>query len=1010
MREAGRSYVQTFDLTKGAIEAAEALPGPVVLGPPQLTPDGRTLFVSSGLARTSAQRTWDELSRLDVSSFKMSTVHASPSGENGFVAAFAGVSELSAVRIGNGEEGFIETWPVYATLDMSRWRFPGVAVAAARLATTNCVAVLCRPASRSGAVLRIVDTVDANTPVEEVPVEDEHLFDPAPTGLAISADGACAFVLLSGHAVDRPSGEPLSWLHAVRISTPHVQAPSIEIPGVAQASEIPLMTVDSASCWIATRTQGSGFAHVVRVALGAGGLMKEAAVDLTNVMNPLRMAIEPTGRRLAVAVDRTLEVWHGNERGEVRHTYGQPPAALSWNNNGLCIGAGRFVHLVNPDTAQPMQSVALQSGWVVYVAMIEDALSPVGGSLPSTLPGEILFHTEAAGQEVKAFRVGEDDPRGSPWHVSFEREKMPWLVIHPTQGIAPSVIYMGVDPGRCAPGDFDGSLLTVVTDRPAQTRVIDMRVLPLARSDLRRILWIWPDESRGVSFRDPPDPRGLRELGEILAAPPHLFAHCETVVPASESLDPFTVVVLDTSAALRGAVTRQALLEYVLHGGSLLLIGRCLPENDPEALAAWLQPVGVEINTRARLDGLFPSALDTHVGRYWHDVRLSDGCAIYTDDSAAIAVPVNGEARQAALILRSYGRGRIAILAAATPLLSASLREPERRRFAEDLFGWLASAVVDANEQDMDGDGIPDAIEDKNGNGLVDPGETDYLDTDADGDGLPDGMEDSNLNGVVDDGETSPLNPDSNGNGVCDGADPAPLPMEGAPIVTGVNPAQCPAEGGIPAVISGRNLPPDAAVWFGEAPVQWTRVLRGSGILVEVPPSKVSGGGDVPVRVRGEASGLEAVLPSAFHYSPLSHVTLGLQGSLVTKKDGSYSGTVSILLDTPEGVKVNQVVLLLRAMPADGLAWEEQPPAGASEAHERLVIRTTKSGDLLVAALADRPGEVLRGKLGQFAWHVTPPDGTAGPLRFTIEQPRVMSFTARSLDVATRAATVGFPE
>ena len=79
--------------------------------------------------------------------------------------------------------------------------------------------------------------------------------------------------------------------------------------------------------------------------------------------------------------------------------------------------------------------------------------------------------------------------------------------------------------------------------------------------------------------------------------------------------------------------------------------------------------------------------------------------------------------------------------------------------------------------RDSDGDGIIDGIEDKNWNGVMDPGETDPRNKDSDRDGLCDGMcrirlsngqqiyagEDKNLNGTVDSGETDPLKWDSKG-------------------------------------------------------------------------------------------------------------------------------------------------------------------------------------------------------------------------------------------------------
>ena len=74
---------------------------------------------------------------------------------------------------------------------------------------------------------------------------------------------------------------------------------------------------------------------------------------------------------------------------------------------------------------------------------------------------------------------------------------------------------------------------------------------------------------------------------------------------------------------------------------------------------------------------------------------------------------------------------------------------------------------------DSDNDGIPDEVEDANGNGRVDAGETDPHNPDSDGDGLPDGIEDGNHNGRIDWAESDPLNSDSDGDGIADGAEDA---------------------------------------------------------------------------------------------------------------------------------------------------------------------------------------------------------------------------------------------
>ena len=70
---------------------------------------------------------------------------------------------------------------------------------------------------------------------------------------------------------------------------------------------------------------------------------------------------------------------------------------------------------------------------------------------------------------------------------------------------------------------------------------------------------------------------------------------------------------------------------------------------------------------------------------------------------------------------------------------------------------------------DSDSDGLPDRIEDSNGNGIVDPWETDPQNPDSDNDGLLDGEEDINGDGIIDFNETNPLDFDSDNDGLTDG-------------------------------------------------------------------------------------------------------------------------------------------------------------------------------------------------------------------------------------------------
>ncbi len=77
-------------------------------------------------------------------------------------------------------------------------------------------------------------------------------------------------------------------------------------------------------------------------------------------------------------------------------------------------------------------------------------------------------------------------------------------------------------------------------------------------------------------------------------------------------------------------------------------------------------------------------------------------------------------------------------------------------------------------DTDSDGDMLDDDIEDVNGNGEMDDGETGWLDEDSDDDLIIDGVEDANQDGEYDEGiETDPLNPDTDGDTLDDGVEDA---------------------------------------------------------------------------------------------------------------------------------------------------------------------------------------------------------------------------------------------
>ena len=948
-------------------------------------------------------------------------------------------SGIAVGRIQTYAQAGLESGTPFASADLD-----GTPVAAVALPPGGRVAVLCKDAAGTGCLLYVVNMATGEKLLDRHSVHDldsrfrgnddgdgiESPLGTAPCGLAVAADGRFLFVLTSGYPVDQPTSEASSWLHVLSTDSFEEYCPPELLPGMAHPEDAPLCPTGESACWAATRTPETSFAYATCIHVEAQGAHKEAQVSLTGVTVPLRIAPAPSENAVAVGIENRLEVWHGNHRGRAFFECQAPVSTVSWTNEGLFMGENSRVHQIDPATCTALRTVQLQSGWVTGLALVPASSSPApnldGDGIPDgvdpepatpsprlAVPSEVLFHEEAMGQEVKGFRIDSPYAEHSRWRVTFDREQMPWLVIHPLQGSVPGVVYLGIDPGRYRPGGTPSETLTVTltgstpkvqaANSPAQ---ISVHVVSRARAAVRRILWIWSDPS-APSFRDASDPHRLRAVGDVLAAPPLHFAHREAAAPYLESLESYAVVVLNPEAALQGALTRQALLDYVLEGGSLLFLGQYVPEQNGASLEQWLSPIHIRIDTNTRVDGVFPIKSQHPLCRALGSLPIANGCAVQTDLATSILAPAPRDATQALLLARTYGRGRIAVLASATPLETSAMASQSNNRFAADLFRWLAQAGTYGEEQDLDGDGLPDSVEDRNGNGIVDPGETDFLNPDTDGDGIPDGMEDSNRNGTVDDGETSPLNPDSNGNGIWDGADLMPLPPPGAPSVASVNPAQGPAEGGGLALVSGQHFASDAIVWFGDRQAPQIRVLRSTDAIVEVPPCSLGPEGDTPVRITNTSSGLYGVLPSGYHYGPRSVVGMALhmlRAELTQQK--IYEGAVSIRVDPPPGIAVEQVVLLLRATPHDGFQWgtfAAMPPGGNTR--WQVVCRQTHSGDLLIAVLRGKSGAAVSGEIGPIPWEFTPSPERDESLALSIEQPRALAHNGQPFEVLIQNAT-----
>ena len=979
-REAARIYVQSVDLGWGnVLPAPFPLPEPALMGPLLFDPDRLEAVVSSGRPWSGGALDF-RLSESTVSHFGAVPPalwgreyeegwrewagallrHAAPRGLRlmmlGTKTALEGIPQNRARVMTLGSEDSL----AYS------WDLPGVPLSAVVFDNDTRAVVLCRD-HENHALLVQIPLEEPERPIDSILLYGQgYAVDAAPAGLALSSDGRFLLVLLSGFSFGRPGGEAASWLHLFDTEALEPAGAPVELPGAARIEDAPLQPAGEGLCWVATGVPGSDFAYATRVSLEAareGREAKEQQHALAGLIAPLRLAPAPGSGDVAAGLGRRLEIWPGGDRSGPAMDFRGPVRVVRWTEEGLLLGEGGRLHAIDPGTAQPGTTVQLQSGWVCDVALIPATRLPEGDwdgdgmgedeerrlgtdpwnpdtdgdGIPDGLDPEprtlsplleatpsITFRADAAGREIRTLLIKAHGYENASWRITYDPEEMPWLMLYPRSGRGRWGVPMGIDPARLPPGQPAHGVLRVEMDglrpgypaagSPAEVRI---RIDP-GRGDLRRILWVWSD-TQDAPLRDPSDPRRLRALADLLAGPPHYFAHREATGLFEESLYPYTVVVVDALAAARAAITRQAVLDYVADGGALLFLGAHLEGEAGRALGYWLSPMRVRIDTGVRVTGRYAVAGDEQVSRYWRDFLIEDGCAIGAEEGYALE-PGGVEGTGAVFLARSHGLGRIALIAAPTPLESAALARQDERRFATALFRWLARAGQEY--QDRDGDGLPDQVEISNNIFVIG---TDPIDPDTDGDGIPDGMEDFNRNGIVDDGETDPRNPDSDGDGILDGADVSPSPVFGAPFLTSVQP-EVPAEGGI-VVVSGGNFTPDCMFWFEERPAPWTRIQHHTLAFVQTPDFKGNDRGAVRVRVSAGGGALEGMLPRPYTYGPRTVLRFSLTAEEVMRhNEDTYTGIVSLRWSSEANTAIGAINLVLQATPSEGFRWEDPIP------------------------------------------------------------------------------------
>jgi hypothetical protein len=481
---------------------------------------------------------------------------------------------------------------------------------------------------------------------------------------------------------------------------------------------------------------------------------------------------------------------------------------------------------------------------------------------------------------------------------------------------------------------------------PATEILFHITVNPV-KTSAPAILWVRNPEEYPLSILSENPQNPFAKIVTHLQAHPLSYTLQEIAKPVNIDINSFTTIVLTSASAEYGIFTRQALLDYLSRGGTILYLANSPSRPNNDSVGRWLEALGMQLDTTSPLNGIYTANTKEAFMRHWKNVQIRNGTPIKVTDRNSILAAEKLDQNTAVAVTRTYGLGRVIAIASSTPFENNALKNPRSLRLAQSIFRHIADAAN--HRDDLDGDGIPDNIEDQNRNRRHDPGETHFALADTDGDGILDGIEDQNQNGFVDDIETDPLLSDTDNDGIPDAADSHPLPPTGTPYIASIDPPSMPAEGSRNILIQGRNFTPNSQIWFGNQISPNTRLLNRNQLYAIVPPKVPSDPNLTDIEVRDSDFDVPSTLKNAFTYQPRTSIKMVLKAiKQIRVQYGVYQLFITATLQNSP-VHIDQASLIIEARPPEAVEYLGIVPREAiSNSRQKMQLLVLEKGRVRV--------------------------------------------------------------